>query len=240
MKYSITYACGHEGTVDIWGKGSERERKINFFERCGLCPECYKAQMQKKAAEQPLVYNFSVLPAITTDGQLVVYGYFSGNTMPVKDDIKALGGYRWEDCHSAEYDLLAKAPPKCWGKLFTESALAEEIQKAKSIGAEIKGAEADGCEITSLGQLVGYGIAAKLKAEYEEKQSMISALHKPDRPAVLAGKEWNGKIYRDAIYLDGEKTVISTEDKKALEDYLKAMEQYRSEKKKILERHDHE
>ena len=69
---------------------------------------------------------------------------------------------------------------------------------------------------------------------------MISALHKPDRPAILAGKEWNGKIYRDAIYLDGEKTVISAEDKKALEDYLKSMEQYRSEKKKILERHDHE
>ena len=111
MKYSITYACGHEGTVDLWGKGSERERKINFFERCGLCPECYKAQMQKKVAEQPLVYNLSVLPAITTDGQLVVYGYFSGNTLPVKDEIKALGGYRWEDCHSAEYDLLAKAPP---------------------------------------------------------------------------------------------------------------------------------
>ena len=44
----------------------------------------------------------------------------------------------------------------------------------------------------------------------------------------------------DAIYLDGEKTVISAEDKKALEDYLKSMEQYRSEKKKILERHDHE
>lgn len=31
MKYDITYSCGHEGTVDLWGKVSERERKINFF-----------------------------------------------------------------------------------------------------------------------------------------------------------------------------------------------------------------
>lgn len=54
MKYDITYSCGHDGTVDLWGKGSERERKINFFERCGLCPECYKAQMQKKALEDYL------------------------------------------------------------------------------------------------------------------------------------------------------------------------------------------
>lgn len=234
MKYDITYSCGHNGTVELFGKGSERERKINFFERCGLCPECYKAQMQKKAAEQPLVYNLSVLPAITDDGQFVIYGYFSGNTMPVKDEIKALGGYRWEECRSAEYDLSVKAPPKCWGKLFTGSDLMAEIQNAKSLGAQIKGAKADGCEITSLGQLIGYGIAAKLKAEYEEKQSMISALHKPERPAILADKEWNGKIYRDAIYLSGEKTVISADDKKALEDYLKALEQYRSEKKKIM------
>nr|DAL08165.1 MAG TPA: pepsin inhibitor [Caudoviricetes sp.] len=174
MKYDITYSCGHDGTVDLWGKGAERERKISFFERCGLCPECYKA------------------------------------------------------------------PPKCWGKLFTESALTDEIQKAKSLGAQIKGAKADGCEITSLGQLGGDAVADQLKAEYEEKQSMISSLQKPDRPSILQGKDWNGKIYRDVIYLDGEKTVISAEDKKALEDYLKSMEQYRSEKKKILERNDHE
>ena len=51
----------------------------------------------------------------------------------------------------------------------------------------------------------------------------------------MSGKTWNCKIYRDAIYLDGEKTVISADDKKALETYLKALEQYRSEKKKILE-----
>lgn len=235
MKYDIIYSCGHEGTVDLWGKGAERDRKISFFERCGLCPDCYKAQMQKQVAEQPLVYNLSVLPALTDDGQFVVYGYFSGNTLPVKDDIKALGGYHWEDCHSAEYDLFPKAPPKCWGKLFTGSDLMAEIQNAKSLGAQVKGAKSDGCEITSLGQLIGYGIAAKLKAQYEEKQSKISALQKPERPAILSGKTWNGKIYRDAIYLDGEKTVISADDKKALDAYLKALEQYRSEKKKILE-----
>ncbi len=33
---------------------------------------------------------------------------------------------------------------------------------------------------------------------------------------------------------------MTAEDKKSLEDYLKAMEQYRSEKKKILEGYDHE
>ena len=31
-KYDVTYSCGHSGIVDLVGKGSERERKIKFFE----------------------------------------------------------------------------------------------------------------------------------------------------------------------------------------------------------------
>lgn len=151
MKYTITYSCGHEGTIELFGKGSERQRKIDYMERCGLCPECYKEKMRAEAAKQPLVYTLSVLPTLTDDGEFVIYGYFSGNTMPVKDKIKAIGGYRWEDCYSAQYLLSPKAPPMCWGKLFTEGSLMAEIKAAKSLGAQIKGAKTDGCEITSLG-----------------------------------------------------------------------------------------
>lgn len=48
-KYQITYSCGHEGEIQLFGKMSERDRKIAWLEREGLCPECYKA---KKAAER--------------------------------------------------------------------------------------------------------------------------------------------------------------------------------------------
>ena len=38
-KYNITYSCGHEGTVQLFGKSEERERKIKYYEEFGLCTE---------------------------------------------------------------------------------------------------------------------------------------------------------------------------------------------------------
>lgn len=30
MKYEVTFSCGHTGTVQLYGKGDERERKIRY------------------------------------------------------------------------------------------------------------------------------------------------------------------------------------------------------------------
>ena len=51
MKYDITYSCGHTGTVELYGKTSERESKIRWYETTAVCPECYKKQQQEAAAE---------------------------------------------------------------------------------------------------------------------------------------------------------------------------------------------
>ena len=53
MKYTILMSCGHEDVVDLVGKNSDRERKIEYFKSYGLCKECYKKQMEEK------VKNFS-------------------------------------------------------------------------------------------------------------------------------------------------------------------------------------
>lgn len=45
MKYSVTYACGHTKTVQLYGKNSERERKIAWMETI-ICPDCYKAKLE--------------------------------------------------------------------------------------------------------------------------------------------------------------------------------------------------
>ena len=39
MKYDITYSCGHTGTVELYGKTSERESKIRWYETTAVCPE---------------------------------------------------------------------------------------------------------------------------------------------------------------------------------------------------------
>ena len=48
-KYDVTYTCGHTETVELFGKTSERERKIKWMEGNCLCPACYKAEQQAKA-----------------------------------------------------------------------------------------------------------------------------------------------------------------------------------------------
>lgn len=50
MKYDITYSCGHEGRVELFGKTEDRERKIAWYKSNGICPECYK-EMKKMDAE---------------------------------------------------------------------------------------------------------------------------------------------------------------------------------------------
>lgn len=50
MKYYGTYACGHEGVVDIYGPGKDREwKKENEFSR--LCPECREKARQQERDE---------------------------------------------------------------------------------------------------------------------------------------------------------------------------------------------
>lgn len=48
-KYDVTYTCGHTETVELFGKTSERERKIEWMEGNCLCPSCYKEKQQEEA-----------------------------------------------------------------------------------------------------------------------------------------------------------------------------------------------
>lgn len=49
-KYNVTYKCNHEGTVELFGKTTDRERKLEWLETT-LCPECYARQQAQKENE---------------------------------------------------------------------------------------------------------------------------------------------------------------------------------------------
>lgn len=50
-QYGGTYLCGHKGLVNVIGKHSERQRKIDAaFSH--VCPECAKIEREKKIAEE--------------------------------------------------------------------------------------------------------------------------------------------------------------------------------------------
>lgn len=54
MKYNITYSCGHKGTVVLFGKGSDRKRKLYWYQETAACPDCFKAQKEaeRQAAKE--------------------------------------------------------------------------------------------------------------------------------------------------------------------------------------------
>lgn len=41
-RYTVTFACGHEHHVVLYGPMVDREKKLKFFTEKGLCSECYR------------------------------------------------------------------------------------------------------------------------------------------------------------------------------------------------------
>ena len=222
-KYTITMSCGHTDTVELFGKDKDRERKIEYFKEHGLCKECYKKEMQAQAEKEGLMFNATVLPYISeSDGDFLIYVWFSGNTMPHKEEIKALGGYKWEECQAASNLLSLKYEP-CWGKTVKFQNLKEEIAKAKSIGA--KETVEKGLFATA-----NYKIALENKEKWQVNKEQIDAIPKPIIPTIIKGHYWNGRIYGKSgnycVYLDSEKTPITDEQEKEITAYLTAKEEY--------------
>lgn len=59
--YTITYACGHEGSVNLYGSYDERDRKIAWLETQD-CPHCKKARIKARVDSITEEKN---LPALT-------------------------------------------------------------------------------------------------------------------------------------------------------------------------------
>lgn len=49
-KYEVAYSCGHTAEIQLFGKHTERENKIAWLEREGICPECHAKQQQAERA----------------------------------------------------------------------------------------------------------------------------------------------------------------------------------------------
>ena len=51
MKYDVTFSCGHTETVEIYGKTEDREKKIAYYGKSGICRKCYEKMMNEKNSE---------------------------------------------------------------------------------------------------------------------------------------------------------------------------------------------
>lgn len=224
-KYTVKMSCGHEETVELFGKGKDRERSIEYFEDHGLCKECYKKKISEEKKEQGLIFNASVLPYIDQDdGSILLTVWFSGDTMQHKDEIKSIGGYYWGESEAASNWYSSSRPELCWHKTIKMDEYDAEAEKAISIGAK---------KVIADNEFFGmahFNLAKMLQEEWKAKKSKMDEIPKPAIPEILKGHKWNQKIYgikgKYSIYLDGEKTPIDNEEADQIEQYLSEKEAY--------------
>ena len=60
MFEKVTYRCGHEGKIEVYGKADKRNYVVSMKER-DLCPECYKKEQQKKISKETKEIGFPEL-----------------------------------------------------------------------------------------------------------------------------------------------------------------------------------
>lgn len=229
MKYTVTYSCGHTGTVQLYGKTEERERKIKYYEEYGLCPECYKKQKQEENEKMGLLLCSTIEYELSGKGEIQVRLSFRGDTKPHKEEIKALG-YRWTVLDDTQ--ILSTARPEMgWVKIVPHECLEEEKGKAFSIGArETTMEEKEKLEQKSrfeemlAAQILFKKQHGKELQKQKERETKLADLLK-EEPDLIKGKKWNQKIYGKSgnysIYPDGEKVNISDEEAEELKKYLK-------------------
>lgn len=235
MKYTVTYSCGHTGTVQLYGKTEERERKIKYYEEYGLCPECYKKQKQEENEKMGLVLCSTIEYELSRKGEIQVRLSFRGDTKLHKNEIKALG-YRWTVLDDTQ--ILSTARPEMgWAKIVPYECMKEEKEKALSIGAreatmeeKEKLVQKNRFEGMLAAQILFKKEHGKELQKQQEQEEKLTDLLK-EEPDFIKGRRWNQKIYGKAgnysIYPDGEKINISDEQAEALKNYLKKLKECR-------------
>lgn len=73
MKYNITYACGHEGVVNLGGPEKDRERTIHYLEHSGECPTCKAERLQNERAAASEEAEKQDLPDLLGSDKQVVW-----------------------------------------------------------------------------------------------------------------------------------------------------------------------
>jgi hypothetical protein len=112
-KQEVRYSCGHDGVLNLYGPHKERDSKVAWLEREGLCPDCYR----KKQAE-----DIARLKAESPKNALLLLKMFQGDSR-IKDTERLDAMVAWmqsKACDFTSSNFLN--PPK-----FADPSLLKEI-----------------------------------------------------------------------------------------------------------------
>lgn len=240
-KYSYKYLCGHGyGTVNLYGKESDRQRKLAWYADTFVCPDCFKKQKAEEDAAAPKTASLHLAVYGDVYLSIQVHGQLAAN----KEALKQLG-YRWGDEIDGGLLALLKNPKLALQK-WTVVRNVEDIQNTAKQWAD---------ELTDLGYKITVipspfdQAAAKAHFEYAaqkaeearrkeeeavkaaaKKKEQIDKLYPRPKPpewyvTLRESKQyWNGKFYGDdkrgwRIYLDGTEIKVTVEDKECYENW---------------------
>ena len=140
--YNGTHSCGHQGRVNVVGKSSEREWRINrYFE--GLCEECKakeRAEKNKAAKEKSEEYDFPEL--IGSEKQvdwantlrLQAYEFYSKNDVDISNMINSEKTAKfWIDNRNFGHDFIDRYNQKHEVKKEVELLLLSDSVKPTEI-----------------------------------------------------------------------------------------------------------
>lgn len=242
MKYDVVYSCGHKGTVDLFGPTKDRESKIEWYGSQALCPDCYKAKMEKKDKEMGLVAD------VRLDGRGLFYNkpddediaiVFYGDTYPHKTEIQSLGAV-WTDEFPSEGLLndmiMGGSGYKRWVLYTSMEKFDETIKKVESI-ANVKNYPSD----------VDIMMYSQQKQRQLDKMARVNnALEelgpKPEWPEEISkvwpeGGTWNCKFYgkpgKWMIYIKNKEIQISDDLKKQMEEVFEKRNEWKKKKEEI-------
>ncbi len=252
-QYNVTFGCGHSGIVSLVGKNTERERKLEYFERCGMCSDCYRKKKEKEREAAKLraiqrvldndmrLFVYAEFLPYTKEDDIKVFVYVDGlsdETNLIKDNVNGIqdkyiaAGFSYQNP-----DGRAKEGKKCWGKVVSQGEISETLHQLGNCGC-CEFLDINYCKRAEEAIFSKFNIKRRAEALHESYLKHIESLEEcerevPEQPDILVGKYWNGTVYgktQKSIYLDNVKTVISDEEVEKIEEWKKARSEYLEDK----------
>lgn len=216
-KYSINYACGHAGTVRLYGKAADCDNKLDLLAGQD-CPECKKAAMKKRMEEDDTPVTVKVVvPVTNVAGSLQIILVAIGGTYRQREALKELGfqfGYLKNEVFLSF--LSEQYPKKGWYKeiALTIDMLMDEDKIKAALGVasgKIGNFDVDFGGFALDIETLRLGVIKKQAEAAREAERLARIGMDPLKAWVAentpAGGYWNGKLYGTEEY--GHKVYVS-------------------------------
>lgn len=212
MKYDVTYSCGHEGVVNLFGKRKDREYRLEYIQK-GLCPDCWRAQKLNEAAE---VEEREHLPELSGSEKQIAWA--RSIRKKLLDELEHLlnkGHVKTERAEVLiEYGFSRKTEAKWWidhargglSEFFAElNAEVPENETMESLNAD----EAAEAEVKDEATVYPEKAISKAPVTIEsDDDSVVLKFERNERFIEIAkanGFRWNGKYWAKKVgQLDGD------------------------------------